>query len=82
MASIAYLGVRAEVKPVPWLYPSLLVFFLSLLGSLAWAYHPVAARLQSAPLRYLVKSLGVIVTFIVMAFLSYAIFIHFCVLFG
>jgi hypothetical protein len=82
MAGIAYLGVSAEVKPVPWLYPAFLVFYLSLLGSLAWAYQPVAARLQSAPLRYLVKSLGVIVTFIVMAFLSYAIFIHFCVLFG
>jgi hypothetical protein len=82
MAAIAYLAVTAEVKPVPWLWPSLLVFFLSLLGSIAWAYQPVAAQLKSVPLRYLVKSLGVIVTFLIMAFLSYAVFIHFCVLFG
>ena len=82
MAAIAYLAVTAEVKPVPWLWPSLLVFNLALLCSLAWAYQPVAAALKSAPLRYLVKSIGVIVTFIVMAFLSYSAFIHFCILFG
>ena len=81
-ATIAYLAVTAEVKPVAWLWPSFIVFYLSLLCGLAWAYKPVAERLKSAPLRYLVQSLGVIVTFIVMAFLSYAAFIHFCILFG
>jgi hypothetical protein len=82
MAAIAYGGVTAEVKPVPWLNIAFLAFYLSLLAGLAWAFQPVAARMKSAIFRYLVKSLGVIISFILLAFCSYTIFLHFCVLFG
>jgi hypothetical protein len=82
MAALAYFAVNVAEKPANWLNLAFLVFYLALLGVLAWSFKPVAAKMQSVPMRYVVQSLGTLISFIVLAFLCFNIFIHFCVIFG
>jgi hypothetical protein len=82
LAVLAFVGVKFAEKPVRWMPSAFLLVLLLLTIGITWAFHPFFRKIQKIGIRYTAESVSIIVTVMIISYVSYVIFVNLWLFFG